>query len=281
MNDIQLLELVADTDAYAPETPVPESVWSRHRCFREIERRVDMRDEVKVVTRPPRDATRPPPEKRSPRALIAAAAFAITIIAVGALALITTLSDDGQETGGSSLDTANQFFAAYNAGDPDSVMALLAPGAVISDYYIAGSTVGDWEMEMVWGTAQGTVVVDPTCSVTADMGLTVVVDCSTETYLAVAQAVSADPVPTHLTMILAEGEIRQLSYAYGYPFFTTVSTPFDAWIWNHRNEDATRVGHGRWETVDEARENGLLTAKYAKEWADYLEANGCSIEDDC
>jgi len=47
-------------------------------------------------------------------------------------------------------------------------------------------------------------------------------------------------------------------------------------------EDAAKVGHFKDYSAEEARQNGLLTAQYSAEWADYLTTNSCTFLDrDC
>lgn len=40
-------------------------------------------------------------------------------------------------------------------------------------------------------------------------------------------------------------------------------------------DDADRVGFGSWNSLEEAEQNGLLTAEFATAWAASLEANDC------
>ena len=44
-------------------------------------------------------------------------------------------------------------------------------------------------------------------------------------------------------------------------------------------EDSAIVGHFNWDSTEGAKQNGLLTAEYATEWADYLKANDCTYID--
>ena len=52
MNDIQLINVVAETDAHAPNTPLPATTWSRDAALAEIERRMGMesRDTTRKAT---------------------------------------------------------------------------------------------------------------------------------------------------------------------------------------------------------------------------------------
>ena len=49
MNDSQMLEKLAMTDAYAPHEPLPASAWTRDTALAEIERRTDMQTEKRTA----------------------------------------------------------------------------------------------------------------------------------------------------------------------------------------------------------------------------------------
>jgi hypothetical protein len=46
-------------------------------------------------------------------------------------------------------------------------------------------------------------------------------------------------------------------------------------------DDRDTSGFGNWTSIEEAEQNGTLTAQYAAEWAAYLEANDCGYDDGC
>lgn len=87
MNDAKMLEQFALTDAYAPETDMPASAWSRDTAFSEIERRIGMQTQTAKTSSPP-----PPMRQRG--WLIAAAAFAVVILVVGAVILLAQPADE-------------------------------------------------------------------------------------------------------------------------------------------------------------------------------------------
>ena len=73
MNDSQLLERLAATDAYAPGAPLPSSARTRNAAIAEIERRADMQTQKRTV--PPT-----PPRRTRDGWLVAAAAFAVVLL---------------------------------------------------------------------------------------------------------------------------------------------------------------------------------------------------------
>jgi len=111
MNDIQILKQLADTDAYAPGTAMPSLAWSRKTARSEIERRMGMdTKDTANNTETPLGATeqREPatpttvddkPTKQTGKrrwsgAVVAAAAFGIVVVIVGAVALLATVESN-------------------------------------------------------------------------------------------------------------------------------------------------------------------------------------------
>ena len=88
MNDDQLLlEHLAVTDEFAPDTPLPAEAWTRDAALAEIERRVGMQTEERI--RP-----RLPERTRSRGWLVAAAAF-VAVLIVGTVMLFWPGPDRG------------------------------------------------------------------------------------------------------------------------------------------------------------------------------------------
>ena len=85
-----------------------------------------------------------------------------------------------------------------------------------------------------------------------------------------------------VAIVTAEG-INEIRFDYGQPDFNHVKGPFTVWMLGNHFEiaEAGGVGFGSWATVEEAKENGLLTAQYAAEWATYLIENDCTYLDGC
>jgi len=77
MNDSQLLERLAATDAYAPGAPLPSSARTRHTAIAEIERRTDMQTQTETVP--------PVPPSRARNGWLAAAAAFVVVLVLGAV----------------------------------------------------------------------------------------------------------------------------------------------------------------------------------------------------
>ena len=82
MNDAQLIERLAGTDAYAADSPMPDEIWTPDVALHEIERRTGMQTQEQTQVR-----VTPPPKKRPKRLLAAAAAFAVIAVIVMAAAI--------------------------------------------------------------------------------------------------------------------------------------------------------------------------------------------------
>ncbi len=87
MNDSQMLEKLAMTDAYAPHTPLPVSARTRDTALAEIERRTDMQTQK-------RPAPQAPLRRRRNGWLVAAAAFIVVLVVGTAMAFLASRTDD-------------------------------------------------------------------------------------------------------------------------------------------------------------------------------------------
>ena len=88
MNDSQMLETLATTDAYAPHEPLPASTWTRDTALAEIERRAIMQTEK-------RPAPQTPLRRRASGWLVAAgAAIAVFVLIGGSLWLVSGTRTD-------------------------------------------------------------------------------------------------------------------------------------------------------------------------------------------
>ena len=194
-----------------------------------------------------------------------------------------------------ALSVTDAYYEAYNAGDVEAVLALFEPEALFSNNFFEW-TRADWEQLLVWNAAQGTALSPPDCTVTAEVsGAVVTVSCRHDNLDALVQAVDGPPVPITLSLAVTPDGISAWVRIFGQPFrpdFDTVGIPFDRWMTVNHPEDLEAVGFGNdlrelpsvgklWTTVDEAEENGILTARYAAEWATYLNDNGCGYSDGC
>ncbi len=180
--------------------------------------------------------------------------------------------------------SVNDWFVAYNAGNDEAVLELFAPGVLISDSITGSNTLDDWTMHLASNTAQGTVWTPQNCLTNeTDPSVSVLVTCSTGNRGVLVQAVDSPPVPTALIFVVTAEGISDISFVYGQPDFNGVGGPFSVWMVANHFEivEAGTIAFGNWDTVEEARANGLLTAQYAAEWATYLTENGCTYLDGC
>lgn len=181
-----------------------------------------------------------------------------------------------------ALAASAAYFAAFNNGDADAVMALLPLSARFSDSFTGISPREVWEQRLVWNMAQGTTLAAPECTAAEGApGEQVTVTCETATHNAEIQAASAPPVPTVVTIVITPNGIQDLRERFGQPDFSHASDPFIRWMQNNHPDDVDKIAFGNWDSIEEAQQNGELTAQYAQEWATYLEANNCTYLDGC
>jgi hypothetical protein len=177
-----------------------------------------------------------------------------------------------------ALSVADAYFAANSAGDFDALQALFVTDPAFTGQF----GIAHDEPLFAWNVAQGTTVSPPECAaVDGATEETMTVTCRAFNHDALVQAVDGPPVPIQLTLTITPEGIVEENGSFGQPDFKTVSDPFDGWMRENHSEDAGVVGFGRWATIEEAEQNGVLTAQYAAEWASYLKANGCEYNDGC
>ena len=179
-----------------------------------------------------------------------------------------------------ALAVADAYFEAYNAGDTDAVLGLFEADAIFLDNF-GPLTLADWEQRLIWNAAQGTTLSPAECRLAVGPPDAITVTCPHENLDALVQAVGGPPVPISLKLTVTPDGIRTWTFFFGQPDFNTVGVPFTRWMAQNHPEDLVRVGFGNWSSVEEAEQNGLLTAQYANGWATYLDANGCTYRDGC
>lgn len=183
-----------------------------------------------------------------------------------------------------AVASVESLFAAYNAGDEAAVVELFTSDVTIADNIVGTWSFEEWSQLLAWNAAQGTVFSAHECSdPEVDDGLSVKLTCKTGNMDAPTQAVGAPAVPTVVRATVTGEGISQLRFGYGSPDFTHVNGPFAAWLEAaHADIAASQAfGFGNWTTVEQARENGRLTAELAADWATYLEQNDCTYLDGC
>lgn len=246
---------------------------------------------TKLDTQQPENSGTGPPRKWWSSRLAAGLAAAGVLVVVGLAVGINALQDDdgvtpadGAQTFGteSALETAEAFFDSYNAGDESGVLALFASGITISDSFGGSWELDDWAPLLAWDAAQGFVFVLPTCVADPPTdGSSIVVRCQSTSEGALPRAVGLPGVDTTVVVVATPDGIADLRFVYGSPDFLFVGDPFASWMARQNPDSASSVGFGVWSSIEEARQNGLLIAEFAQEWADYLDANNCTFLDDC
>jgi hypothetical protein len=177
-----------------------------------------------------------------------------------------------------ALSVADDYFAANSAGDFDALQAqFVADPTFTGQFGIAQN-----EQLFAWNVAQGTTVSPPECTaVDGAAEETMTVTCRAFNHDVLVQAVDGPPVPLRLTLTITPEGISEENGDFSQPNFNTVGDPFDAWMKENHPDDQDTSGFGKWTSIEEAEQNGTLTAQYAAEWAAYLEANDCGYDDGC
>ncbi len=194
-----------------------------------------------------------------------------------------------------ALPATDAYFAAFNAGDADAVLALLTTDGSFTERFGSGDQASDLDVadELAFFTGQGTLFKSPSCAVTEDQPVEgTTLSCDYETLDALTQAVDALPVPTTATFTVTPLGISEIHVTYapepGQPDFEHVGGKFISWMAFNRFEVTCLAWYVSRSTscvdstsVQETREVGLMVARYAEEWAAYLDENGCGYLDGC
>jgi basic membrane lipoprotein Med (substrate-binding protein (PBP1-ABC) superfamily)/DNA-binding SARP family transcriptional activator len=176
-----------------------------------------------------------------------------------------------------AVDVAQQYFAALQAGDVRAAMELFSPDATIR-FFLPWS-VDDFEIGLTMESALGSRFLAVACTAYAPTtGLEVV--CTYDVHDGVSQAVGGPVVHETATIAVDDGAITSFERNPGTPDYLLVDDRFAAWMEAHHPDDAEAV---EWAivSIDDARRRGELRARYAAEWAAYLEAEGCSFTEAC
>jgi hypothetical protein len=232
------------------------------------------------------------------RAGVAAAAAIAVIVGV-------MLFDDDEATtdaasGRSPAEIVEAYFAAYNAGDAETVVSLLTLDATLTDRF--GEPVGEidpgdaldregWEEDVESLIAQGTLLSSHSCIETNDEWADATgFSCEYELLDAPTRAVGALPFPvTTKFAVSTVGKISEWHTWYD-PLatgidFVHVGRPFGRWLQeNHPEFAGLSVSDqflGECCELMSPTERGLLVKQYAEEWAAYLDENGCTYLEVC
>lgn len=156
---------------------------------------------------------------------VAAAAVVVVIVAVSLFgsdednSLVETIATPDQSLPEAALATADAYFAAFNAGDPSSVLALFAPGGVTvgelrPESAISSPTFDQYEMFLYWNAGQGARYTTPDCEAQAPQDGVVFLTCRTDTVDALIDAVDHPGAATELTFQVTADGISSLGHRY-------------------------------------------------------------------
>ncbi len=180
----------------------------------------------------------------------------------------------------SSLAVVEDYLAAHNGGDIDSVFALFTADATYSDSFSSPMDRSSWEPRFAWDLAQGETLVSPDCGVVNEVaGTSVTISCTFGTLDAIGLAVNAVEIPTTAEMTITPDGISDLYESFGAPDFLVTGGPFLLWMDRNHPEDADAVDCCEADTVEESIARGELRAQYAAEWAVYIKTNECTYLD--
>jgi basic membrane lipoprotein Med (substrate-binding protein (PBP1-ABC) superfamily)/DNA-binding SARP family transcriptional activator len=177
-----------------------------------------------------------------------------------------------------ALEVADRHFAALGANDVGAAMDTLAPDAGI--HLFGPWSREDYEKLLAWGGVQGTELIDLECTARLPAsGL--LVECTYSVLIATAREAGAPAVDEVTILTVEDGRITDLHRSVLPPDYDTIEVQFVRWM----NEHHLGVVDTLWccdvDSVEEARRAGEERARYAVEWAAYLEDNGCTWDEDC
>lgn len=170
-----------------------------------------------------------------------------------------------------ALGIVDGYFAAYDAGDIDGMIALLTPDARV------GFAREDWGAERwrnlhEWHDAQRTEMLPRKCKAAqVDDPGTVTVDCEYAQHPYLSRVVDGPAVPFTGRFVVTSDGIADISQRFGTPDFNAIDRPFQAWLQAHHPDVLGEVRCCRWESVEDARKKGALVANYADRWAVWLD----------
>ena len=272
----------------------PSGAWESAAVLHRIERRMGM--DTRDTTREPKPAAASvkttlmtSPEKLTGSVSVAAraswsrarVALAAAVVVAVVASVYAVLSRDGEPRfdAASAQSIGDDYITAFNVGDTDAVLGLFAADAAYSFNFLNGTQqpVDGWKQQLAWNAAQGTMLEGASCAVADGVeGDTFMVTCVYQTVDAPSQAVGTQGVSTTATLTISSVGISAFNETFGRPDFDQVGSPFEGWVTVNHPQVAEGIGFGNWTSVEEAEQNGLLTAEYADLWNAYLTENGCT-----
>jgi hypothetical protein len=293
MNDAQILEQLAATDAYAPAMQRPLDAWTDDVTFAEIEGRISVQTQQ---TKPP---VVPSSSRRHSGWLVAAAAFAAVIIMGVVIVLTATGGGEGEPattvpspSTTEALPTpepkqiAADFVEARSNWDGAAMEALLGPGATLAGEIAI--TPSDYPMLAEFDRALGQTYSLGECSQAAVLGSTTVrVSCLYTFENDWSRALDID-IPQRLpseggnvfTFEIVDGKIQYVEVGVTQAFLDRVLSPFIDWLEGAHPDDVDLmfvVGpRAPWPGSRPLLNADALALweRYSKEFVDFINASG-------
>ncbi len=173
-----------------------------------------------------------------------------------------------------AVAVAESYFDAFAAGDVEAIMALLDADVVFTNKF-GSQTRDEFEVFTTWQIASEAEFVGQACSAN-EAADSIEVVCTYAEDSAPGRAVGAPPVENTTIMVVVAGAITSFANDFGPPDYLSVNIPFKEWVAvNHPGDEELADCCGG-DTIESAQSNGELRARYAPEWAAYLEANDCT-----
>lgn len=297
MKDSDLLDRLAQNDRYRASQPLPPG-WSEEATLDEVNRWIAASDAVEPVGFDRGSG-------RGARRAVAVFTLVIAVVAaVGAVALwrdSPTVRTPAAITADSAVDVAQAFFAAYDDGDVAGIVEMLAIDAEIqaggrlqvtgtdNEVTVRSLTPEGSEPYWTFSTAAEAQVTDVMCTAakvfdaeTGDLlavAGTAVVVCEYQWADALITALGAEPALQRSTMTVTSDGISVISFELQTGPFREIGPAFHSWLFaTGKHDDFPSQPPS---TNQEAHDAGRLWAKYAKEWAAFLEEHGCSYGTEC
>jgi ketosteroid isomerase-like protein len=179
-----------------------------------------------------------------------------------------------------ALATAEEYYAAFNAGDLAGMRALFAPGIEMQQGPGALS-LDTWEKQTTFFIAEDGTVEVAECTAVETVPGVAEVTCPFGDRSSVIDAVDATPVPVVATLRIDDSGITRIVESADIADYAVVADPFEAWVAEFHPDDTQAVSCCAFFSVEEAPERGELRRQYAEEWAAWLEENGCVWNEPC
>ena len=280
MNDEEILELLATTDAFSGPDDRPPGAWSPEATRSAIERRTGV-DTLNRTTHEPsaKQARIQQPDRR--RALVFGVAFLIVLGIGAAIALLRSSGTpdvaDTIPTGPNSAPATavDPYFAARRDGDLAALADTLAGAFAYESFDTAGSA-DDLLHTVAWEAAEGTLTSEATCR-SGSTSTVLVCDYTVHRYP--ARVVGALPVQVTSEFTFDEtGRIATVRDTAAAPGFASIEDAFARFVEAVDAPAAQSTACCAFDNEEAARSLGALRAQYATQWGDAIARWGCNAE---